>query len=54
MAMVQLDASNDLSDNERKEINEMCEALALFKAAVDALVTRMQTCCYQKRSLHLH
>ena len=54
MAMVQLDASNDLSDNERKEINEMCEALALFKAAVDALATRMQTGCYQKRSLHLH
>ena len=39
VAMVQLDVPFDLSDNEMKEINEMCEALALFKAAVDALAS---------------
>ena len=52
MAMTQLDVPFDLSKKEVKEINEMCEALAPFKAAVDALASKdseMQTCCYQKR-----
>ena len=39
IAMVQLDVPFDLSDNEMKEINEMCEALAPFKDAVDALAS---------------
>ena len=39
MAMVQLDVPFDLSDNEMKEINDMCEALAPFEAAVDALAS---------------
>ena len=39
MAMVQLDVPFDLSDKEMKEINEMCEALALFKVAVNALAS---------------
>ena len=40
MAMVQLDVPFDLSEKEVKEMNEMCEALALFKAAVDALASK--------------
>ena len=40
MAMVQLDVSFDLSEKEVKEINEMCKALAPFKAAVDALARK--------------
>ena len=40
MAMVQLDVTFDLSEKEVKEINEMCEALAPFKAAVDALASK--------------
>ena len=40
MAMVQLDVPFDLSEKEVKEINKMCEALAPFKAAVDALVSK--------------
>ena len=37
MALVQLDVQFDLSDEELKGINEMCEALAPFKVAVEAL-----------------
>ena len=40
MAIVQLDVS-DFSEKEVKEINEMCEALAPFKAAVMLLPARM-------------
>ena len=40
MAMVKLDVPFDLSEKEMKEINEMCEALAPFKAAVDALACK--------------
>ena len=40
MAMVQLDVPFDLSEKEMKEINEMCETLAPFKAAVDALASK--------------
>ena len=40
MIMVQLDVPFDLSEKEVKEINEMCEALAPFKAAVDALASK--------------
>ena len=40
MAMVQLDVPFDLSEKEVKEINEVCEALAPFKAAVDALASK--------------
>ena len=40
VAMVQLDVPFDLSEKEAKEINEMCEALAPFKAAVDALASK--------------
>ena len=39
MAMVQLDVPFDLFNKEVKEINEICEALAPFKVAVDALVS---------------
>lgn len=37
LALLQLDIQFDLSDAELKGINDMCEALAPFKAAVDAL-----------------
>ena len=40
MAIIQLDVSFDLYKKEVKEINEMCEALAPFKAAVDALASK--------------
>ena len=40
MAMVQLDVPYDLFEKEVKEINEMCEALAPSKAAVDALASK--------------
>ena len=40
MVMVQLDVPFDLSKKEVKEKNEMCEALAPFKAAVDALSSK--------------
>ena len=40
MAMVQLDVPFDLSEKEMKEINEMYEALAPIKAAVDALASK--------------
>ena len=40
MAMVKFDVPFDLSKKEMKEINEMCEALAPFKAAVDALACK--------------
>ena len=39
LALVQLDVSFDLNDKEMKEINEMCEALVPFKAAVEALAS---------------
>ena len=40
MAMVQLDVPFDLSEKVVKEINEMCEAFAPFKAAVYALASK--------------
>ena len=40
MAMVQLHVPFDLSEKEVKEINEMCEALAPFKVAVDAFASK--------------
>ena len=39
MAMVQLDVF-DFSEKEVKEINEMCKALASFKAVVDVLASK--------------
>ena len=40
MAMIQLDVPFDLSEKEMKEINKICEALAPFKVAVDALASK--------------
>ena len=40
MAMLQLDVPFNLFEKEMKEIDEMCEALAPFKAAVDALASK--------------
>ncbi|XP_076801154.1 uncharacterized protein LOC143445738 [Clavelina lepadiformis] len=39
MTLVQLDVQFGLCDEELKRINEMCEALAPFKAAVDVLAS---------------
>ena len=39
MVMVELDVPFGLSDKKMKESNEICEALAPFKVAVDALAS---------------
>ena len=53
MDMVQLNVPFDLFEKEMKEINEMCEALVLFKAVVDALARKNADMLLSKKIIAL-